>query len=384
MQYIDIFVSHYGWEGAALACAAIALFFIQSWYYLGIYGRIPGYRNNRRPSKRPDNLPISVVVPMFSENAPFVEENLPKLLGQAYGEFEVVVVYVGSDNDFYEDLVRMKHALPRLATTKIEYNPRFPISVKMALNVGIKSARYENIVITTTDACPASAMWLTMMGKGFAKGDIVLGYCGIEPGPGFVRLAMRTERMISSAAWIAAAVRNRPYRGIRHNLGFTKSVYFGSNGFNRLNMNIGEDDLYMQSVMRGGNASVILSPRAAVTERPWGGFRRWIESRRHYDSAVEFYPEKVQCYIRRETGSRVLFFLTAAAAMIFMPAEYKIAAGALLLLRYLFVAVTVRRIAARLGETGLAGRYFLYDLLSPLYDLLVRIALLRKDRTVWR
>lgn len=39
-------------------------------------------------------------------------------------------------------------------TTKIHLDPRFPISRKMALNVGIKSAHYECMVFTSTDAVP--------------------------------------------------------------------------------------------------------------------------------------------------------------------------------------------------------------------------------------
>lgn len=384
MQYIDIFVSHYGHEGLALACAILVMLIVQLHYYLAVCGRIPGYKNNRRKSILDAEPPVSVIVPMFSENTAFIEDTLPKLLGQNYHSFEIVVVYVGCDSDFYEDLARLSRALTRLTTTKIEYNPRFPISVKMALNVGIKSAHNEHLIFTTTDACPASASWIAMMAKGFLKSDIVLGYCGIEPEKGFARRFMRTDRMMSSAAWLAAAVRRRPYRGIRHNLGITKRVYFGSNGFNCLNMNIGEDDLYMMDVMRPGNVSVILSPRAAVMEHPWGGLGWWTGRRRHFGTAHMFYPDGIKSYIRRETGSRVLFFLAVATALAFMPLEYKLAAAALLLLRYAAVAVTVSRISKRLGEQGLVGRYFVYDLLSPLYDLIVRISMVRKDRTVWR
>lgn len=384
MHCLDIFVSHYGWEGFALACALLLLFAVQLHRHLFVYGRIPGYKNNRRKSILDAEPPVSVIVPMFSENTAFIEETLPKLLGQNYHEFEIVVVYVGCDNDFYEDLVRLRNALPRLTTTKIEYNPRFPISVKMALNVGIKSARYEHMLFTTTDASPASASWIAMMAKGFLKSDIVVGYCGVEPARGFARFFIRTDRMMSSAAWLAAAIRRRPYRGIRHNLGFTKRIYFGSNGFNCLNMNIGEDDLYMMDVMRPDNVSVILSPRAAVTEHPWGGLGWWTGRRRHFGSSFMLYPDGVKSYIRRETGSRVLFLLTVATALAFMPLEYKAAALALLLVRYAAAAVTVKRISERLGERGIAGRYFIYDLLSPLYDLVVRISMVRKDRTVWR
>ncbi|MDE6857613.1 MAG: glycosyltransferase, partial [Alistipes sp.] len=111
----------------------------------------------------------------------------------------------------------------------------------------------------------------------------------------------------------------------------------------------------------------------------WGKGRR-----RDFGSTFMFYPDGVKSYIRYETGSRTLFFLTIAAALAFMPLEYKAAALVLLLVRYAAVAVTVNRLSKRLGEKGLVGRYFVYDMLSPLYDLAVRISMVRKDRTVWR
>ena len=41
-------------------------------------------------------------------------------------------------------------------------------------------------------------------------------------------------------------------------------------------------------------------------------------------------------------------------------------------------------IARRLGESGMMGRYFVYDLLSPFYEMLVALLCLRRDDRVWR
>ena len=60
------------------------------------------------------------------------------------------------------------------------------------------------------------------------------------------------------------------------------------------------------------------------------------------------------------------------------------AALALLVIRFLIVAIEVQRIARRLGESGMMGRYFVYDLLSPLWALALSVMLMRKDDRVWR
>ena len=384
MQFIDDFLACYGWEGAALAGSMLLLLGVQFHYYIFTYGRIPGYKNNRRAAEMEDEPPVSVVVPLFSEDYSFVEERLPLILAQNYPDFEVVIVYVGHDSDFYEDLARLKQSFPQITTTKIQLDPRFPISRKMALNVGIKSAHYECMVFTSTDAVPQTDRWLSLMAKGFMRGEIVVGYCGVERRKGFANYMMRTGRMMQSAAWIARAVQRRAYRGTLHNYGFTKRIYFGANGFSHLNMNIGEDDLFMQRVMTCDNVSVILSPRATLREKTWGGMGWWMSQLRYYGSAFRFYPQAVRTYVGWELWSRVLFFATAVCALAVMPLEYKIAALTLVIVRYVAVALEVRRVARRLGESGIMGRYFIYDLLSPLWAAALWVMLLRRDDRVWR
>ena len=384
MNYFEIFAQHYGWSGAAIAALIIVTFGAQMGFYLRNIAKISAYRSSRRKSKLDAEPPVSVVVPLFSEDAEYIELILPRLLEQQHPQFQIVLVYVGSDTDFHADLTARQNRYEQLTVTKIEYNPQFPISVKQALNVGIKAARYEHVVLTSSDAAPATPHWISMMAKGFTKADIVLGYCGIEPAEGFARWAMRTDRMMDSAMWIAAAIRRRPYRGIRHNLGITKRIYFGSNGFNRLDMNIGVDDLYLQHVARRDNVCVMVSPDALVTEHPWGGLKWWTEQQRHFGAAKAFYPARVKRYLAAEPICRTLFFAASATAIAVMPAEFKYAAAGVLAVRFTTVMLVVRRIARRMGEQKIMGRYILYDLLSPLYDLAVRTAMLRKDPTVWR
>ena len=140
MNILDYILQHYGWQGMALAAVIIVLFFIQLWYYLVKYGRVSRFRNSRRKKKLSAEPAVSIVVPMFSEDYTYLDEGLQQLLAQQYATtYEVVVVYVGADSDFYEELLRQRLFHPNLTVTKIAFNPRFPISVKMALNVGINS-----------------------------------------------------------------------------------------------------------------------------------------------------------------------------------------------------------------------------------------------------
>ena len=385
MQYFDFFISHYGWEGIALAVAIFVLLGIQIYYYGIVFARISKYRNDHRPRRIEDDQPaLSVVVTLYNENNAYLEQGLLMLLSQEYQAFEVVVVYVGNDNDFYEDLSRMKLYYPNLRTTRIEAKNRFPISPKMAINVGIKSAQNEHIILTTPDAEPRSNRWLSLMAKGFTRGDIVLGYCGYERTRGLGNFVMRAERLTSAIEWLSAAIRLKPHRGDRNNIGFTKSLYFGVNGFGNLNMNTGVDDLFMQQIMTRDNVSIVLSPRATVNEKCWGGWRWWISQQRHFGSTHKFYPTEARTFGRWERVSRLLLFATTATALAVMPLEYKIAVGALLLIRYALVFATIKGICKRLGERGIVAAYPLHDIFSPLLSIFLNIVMLRKDPTAWR
>ena len=48
MQFFDYIISHYGWQGTALAATILVLFAVQLYYYLVVYGRIGRFRNQQR------------------------------------------------------------------------------------------------------------------------------------------------------------------------------------------------------------------------------------------------------------------------------------------------------------------------------------------------
>jgi hypothetical protein len=112
--------------------------------------------------------------------------------------------------------------------------------------------------------------------------------------------------------------------------------------------------------------------------------RWWVDQQRYYGATRRFYPHRVVAFEGWELGSRVLFLLGVVIALLFLPLELKLGALALLLFRYLFVALEVRRIGQRLGEKYLWRHYYLYDLWGPVQSLWVKILLQRKDARVWR
>ncbi|MFI3320170.1 MAG: glycosyltransferase [Rikenellaceae bacterium] len=386
MQYIESLVSHYGWEGIALIVIILILFAVQICFYAFRYLRIAKYRDSKRQTILDNTPTVSVIVPLWSEDYTFLDERLPLFMAQEGVNFEVVIVYVGSSTDFFDDLLRLQQMLPNIVVTKIESNPRFPISIKTALNVGVKASHYEHMIFTTSDCYPVSDRWLSLMASGFKRGDVVLGYTALESADGFARYFMRMSRMMTSVGWLSSAVRGKAYRGHRTNIGWTKTLYFEVRGFSHLNMNIGEDDLFVQRLLeRTDRVSVILSPKATLRQLCWGSLAWWTSQLRLYRSAVALYPARAQHTEMWELRSRILFTLAVVVAIIFMPFEVKIFAAVLLLIRFIITLVSLRKVAQRLGEEGVLGKYPIFDFLNPIYMYCLHIFMnIKRDKRVWR
>lgn len=385
MQYWEFFIEECGWLGAVLAALLLIFFGVQVYCYAVRYIRLSKYRNSQRPQRLDtETPPVSVIVPLFNESIDFVEKGLVRLLAQDYDAYEVVVVYVGRDDDFYYELSHLTESFPHLKTTKIPIRTKYPISTKMAINIGIKAAVNEHIILTTADASPRTSRWLALMAKGFSRGEIVLGYCCTEQNNTLFGRLIRIDRMMQSAEWLASAAEGRPYRGNRSNIGFTRSQYFSVNGFGNLNMNVGEDDLFIQKIIHDNNVSIVLSPRATVVERRTGGLGLWMKNRRFFGSTRRLYPASVRRHLHLEPYSRLLLFATAVAAFATMPLEYCAVVAFFLLLRYIIVGMSVSKLASRLGEKQISAVYPIYDLFGLAFDIVTDIMLTRKDPSVWR
>ena len=384
MSFFDQIYAAYGWQGITLMVLILALLIVQIYYYSIRYRRVPRYTNNSLPERLTQEPPVSVVM-VTQEDVEFLEERLPIYLTQDYENYEVVLVYVGNNEDFSILLTQMRLKYPRLKITNIKQNTRFPISNKQALNFGIRAAAHDHILLSTSDTIVTSERWIRLMAKGFTRGDVVLGYCGVELQSAFVGRLMRTQRMVESMMWLSSAVSGKPYRGVRNTLGLNRELYLKVKGFNHLNMNMGEDDLFLQELAEEATVSVIISPRATVRQKVWGGASWWLGARKYFGHTYRFYPLAARNAIEWEGGSRVLFFLAALAALVVLPVELKIATAALVLLRYILVYATVNAVRKRLGEKHIMATYFLYDL----FGVWVEVALaasrrIYKDETVWR
>ena len=350
----------------------VLLWVVQMVYHIVAYGRISTY-HNPKPSAEAKEVGVSVIVPLFDADFGFLNERLPKLLAQKLKNYEVVLVNVTGDEDFSEQIKLLKIKEYRLSSTKLKVDPAFPISTKMALNVGIKAARYDHLVFTLPDCMPLSDRWAEMFARGFVEHDVVLGYTSIAPRKGLWSRTMRCANMGQSMRWISAAVRHRPYRGVLGNIGFTKQAYFQARGFNHLNINMGEDDLFIQKIANRNNTTLTLGGASAVSQQTWGGVNWWRKRRVRLSYPYKFYPRRAKWSTGFELWTRALFFAVAVGVGVMLPPVAGLVALGAVVLRMLVVWFIAKRIARRLSERKLLIAWPLYDLIAPLWEAWIAI-----------
>lgn len=322
--------------------------------------------------------PVSVIV-IVGNNAQYIEQGLPMLLEQEYPEFEVIVVNDCGGTEIDMELRKLARAYKNLRFTTIKRDVLFNHSRKIPLNIGIKAAKYENVIITDVDAQPTNEKWLSCMSQGFTNADLVIGYTGMDVEKGLVNKYIRCSRFASSIRFLSAAIAQRPYKGIYNNIGYKKDLYFSHRGYTHLRMSIGEDDLFVQKVARHSAPQVVVTPRATMRQSYSGGLKWWWNEQKYRTYSFRYYPRSVKVRTFVDLFTRALFFksvfaIATLATLGFIENYYVwIGTALLLVLRELILLLTVSKIARKLCEIKIKWFYLLYDFVAPAAETLLAI-----------
>ena len=286
----------------------VGALFVLLVYHLAMFARLAF----RKPQVEPDReRPVSVVICARNE-ARTLEELLPVLMRQDHKEYEVVVVNDRSDDDTWEILQWMKPQYPRLRPVNIQADEKFNYGKKIALGVGLRAAKYPDVLLTDADCVPPGADWISTMAAGFRNGrQIVIGHSPYAYQPGLGNILERYDGVSKAMQYMGFAMAGMPYMGVGRNLGYTSELFFNLKGPRRhSNLMSGDDDLFINEVARGRNTAVVADPRSFMATRPSPDLLAWVRrKRRHYTTAVHY-----------RFGHQVLLMLLPLARMLFWAA----------------------------------------------------------------
>ncbi|WP_455587262.1 glycosyltransferase [Bacteroides sp.] len=361
-----------------LLSAAGVLLIIQYIYYLGIYNRI----HKRNLADRKNELhftkelpPLSVVICARNESEN-LKRFLPAILEQDYPEFEVIVINDGSTDESETVLSAFEEKYPHLYHSFTPDSARYISRKKLALTLGIKASKHDWLVFTEANCQPASNQWLRLMARNFTPHtQIVLGYSGYERGKGWLHKRVSFDALFTSLRYLGFALAGKPYIGLGRNLAYRKELFFKVKGYStHLNLQRGEDDLFVNQTANADNTRVETNPQAIIRMQPVEGYKEWKEEKVSYMATARYYKGAQRYVLGFETFSRLLLYAVCIAGIVFglLNFHWLVAAIALLiwLLRYTVQAIVINKTATDQAEKR--HYYFslpLFDLLQPLQSL---------------
>ncbi|MCB0773461.1 MAG: glycosyltransferase [Flavobacteriales bacterium] len=281
-----------------------AALLVLAFFHLAIFSRLAF----RRQESAPDHdLPVSVVVCARNESLA-LQRLIPLLMDQDHREFEVIVVNDRSDDDTWEVLQWMRPEYPRLKPVNIQADEKFSYGKKIALGVGVRSAKYPHVLVTDADCLPVGRDWVSLMAAGFKEGrQIVIGHSPYERQPGLTSLLERYDGFSKAVQYIAFAQAGLPYMGVGRNMAFTSDLFFGAKGQHRhRQLMSGDDDLFINEVARANNTAAMADGRSYMTTRATPDLATWFRRKRRHYTTARFY----------RFGHQLLLTLLPAARMV--------------------------------------------------------------------
>lgn len=287
---------------------------LQLFYLWGLNGRL-GF--SRRKTGRKDVVhPVSVIICVKDEYYQ-LKENLPFVLHQDHPVFEVVVVDDASVDETRFLLEDLGKEYTNLSPVFINSDLNFFRGKKFPLSIGIRSAKYDHILLLDADCRPASRNWLKMMQSHFSdETKIVLGYSAYMRRSSFFNTLIRYDAVNTAMHYLGWAKARIPYKGIGRNLGYHRDLFWEQGGFiSHYNLPAGEDDLFVNRVARGRNTAIETDSDAFTIARSPGSWRSWVRQKRRALMTEAHYRSRDKALLGAEWLSGLLHYGTFVALL---------------------------------------------------------------------
>ncbi|PZX20765.1 cellulose synthase/poly-beta-1,6-N-acetylglucosamine synthase-like glycosyltransferase [Breznakibacter xylanolyticus] len=348
------------WVLASIGAAACL---VQVLFYLIVMRKV----SRPFPTVHSSRLPAVSVVVCAKNEAANLSKFLPIILTQDYPQFEVVVVNDASTDDSDMVLAQMKISYPNLYYTTIPVDRRFLHSKKLAVNIGIKAAKYEHLLFTDADCMPESDHWIRLMMSGFASPgkELVVGYSPYARLKGMLNCWVRYETFWNGLQYLGFALMGKAYMGVGRNMAYTKSLFQRNSGFSRhVYLASGDDDLFVRDAATPDNVAVVVAPGSKMRSQPVTSWGNWMMQKARHLSTAPLYQPKFKFLLSCEPVSRELLWGIALYSVIFN--TFAAVGAGLLLVKLLIQLVVLGKGAKKLEEGKIYWSSLLFDFIIPI------------------
>lgn len=370
----------------------LGLFLFIQLYYYGYYYAAPLRKLKKDKERGAVKQPQVSIIVCAQNEAENLQEFLPKLLKQKYNsKFEVVVVNDGSTDESTEVLNRLTQQYNNLKVSFLPRNAKYVSRKKMCLSIGVKAASYDTLLFTDADCQPTSDRWLETMVRNLGtRTDLVLGATRFEKIDGFTGNLIDYDNLFSTMQYMGYALCGKVFRGSIRNMAYKKSLYFKAKGYSQhLDLETGEDDLFIKDANVGTNLEVELSAEAITVSKRNLTSKSYRLMKEHNNETYELYRPGIKFSLWWERITRLCFALALLVALVCFGLQGQLAglaiAALLWLARYATQATILYKNAKWLGcKTHTLGLLF-FDLYLPFYEFYLRTLgrLLHKRKNSW-
>lgn len=361
-----------------LLCSITA---IQIFYYLFFFSRLAFFKNTTKDITQ--THPVSVII-CARDEAANLAKNLPGSLVQAYSTtHEVIVVNDNSFDDSKYLLEEFERDFKHLKVVELKQEAKMIPGKKFPLSIGIKTAKYEIVLLTDADCVPSSELWIEKIQESYDDStEIVLGYGAYHKKKGLLNRLIRWETFHTALQYLSYALAGKPYMGVGRNLSYKKVIFFRHKGFSSFNhISSGDDDLFINIAATKNNTKINISPEAFTLSDSPSNWNQWIKQKRRHYSTAKYYKPLHKFLLGLYSLTHFLFFPLLITAIAFYNWQWSLLVFSI---RFIIQIIILYPSMKKLNEKDLFPFFILLDLWMFFYYFIFSITLILKPRTSWK
>ena len=354
---------------------------IQAFYYLFFFSRLAFYKSKQKNISQ--THPVSVIICSRDEAANLVK-NLPGVLIQKYSTtHEVIVINDNSLDESKYVLEEYQRTYRQLQLIELKQEARFIPGKKFPLSVGIKTAKYEIVLLADADCVPASEFWIEKMQQGYSDGtEIVLGYGAFHKKKNLLNKLIRWETLHTALQYLSYACAGMTYMGVGRNLSYKKAIFFRHKGFSAHNhVPGGDDDLFINKAATKKNTAIVIDAEAFTLSDAPATWKQWINQKNRHYTTSKYYKATHKFLLGLYAFSHFLFYPLFIISIFFV--SWKLCM-LIFSVRLILQIIMLFNVTSKLNERDLFPWFLILDVWMFFYYLIFSPSLFKRPKKKWK
>ena len=355
--------------------------FTQVFYFLYFFTRLAFYKKKNKSTSQ--THPVSVII-CARDEAANLAKNLPGALVQQYKtSHEVIVVDDNSFDDTKYLLEEFKKTFKQLHPVFLKQEAKFIPGKKFPLSIGIKTAKYEVVLLTDADCVPASEYWIEQMQETYDDTtEIVLGYGAFNKRRGFLNKLIRWEAFSTAIQYFSYALVGMPYMGVGRNLSYKKTIFYRHKGFIAHNHVLsGDDDLFINMAATKINTKINIDADAFTLSEPAKTWSQYAKQKKRHYSTAKYYKPLHKFLLSVYAFTHFLFYPLLVASIILYNWKFALIVFGV---RFIIQSIVYFLGMKKLKEADLFPYFLLFDIGMFFYYLIFAFSIFKKPSKTWK